>query len=85
MTIGPANERSSRPSEQMTDLESALDRLIADRSPRCIALRLSNDERKMLLLAQRIRGMLLVPPGSSFTVQLHGSLFPAGEGPTLGL
>jgi hypothetical protein len=61
----------------MAILGSALEALLADHSPRSFALQLPRHERSMLLMAQRIRGLLIVPPDPAFIARLHSALFGA--------
>ncbi len=62
-----------------TDFERALDCLVADRSPRNLALDLSEHELQMLVFAQLLRGIRPPPLDVAFpsTLRLRIALDPA--------
>jgi nitrite reductase/ring-hydroxylating ferredoxin subunit len=64
----------------MTDsdrLDLALERLVANQSPRAAVEHLDDDEREMLRMAQLLRGTQDAAPRPAFVRDLHDRLFPA--------
>lgn len=58
-------------------LDRALERLLADRSPRGFTDSLSEDEQSMLQMAQLLRGSAAEGPTPQFVEEMHDRVFPS--------
>ena len=57
--------------------ERAIEKLMADQSPRQEAAKLGDEDREMLRMAQLMRGSQQAEPRPEFVEELHSRLFPA--------
>jgi len=60
-------------------LDRAIEKLLADRSPRDEAASLDPEQQRMLRMAQLLRGSAPEEPDDDFVAGLHGRLIPASQ------